>query len=80
MTAMTVAECHAQGGRLVYVGERPACELPLGDGDVIRLALDSGLPIVGGDPPAEKPKGPFGAIAFFGAALLVLLFSRRRGR
>lgn len=82
MSALSVAECHAQGGRLVYVGDRPACELSTGDGDVIRLALDSGLPIVGPVPDAPKDKGTgaFAAVLFFGVSVLALLFSRRRGR
>lgn len=82
MTAMTVAECHAQGGRLDYVGDRPVCVLPVGDGETIALALDTGLPV---DRPAgaddqDKKKAPFGAILFFGAAVIALLFSRGRRR
>jgi hypothetical protein len=79
MARLSVADCRALGGRLVYVGEQPACEIPVGDDGAEVLALDTGLPIVGsGRPPSNTGRQAFAGLWIFAAACVALIVARAR--
>lgn len=83
MARMTVEECHQTGGRLEYIGERPVCIMPTGDGEEIAIDLETRRPV--GDPVPSlggRARSAGAGLVLYAAAAVALLVAvlRRRGR